>query len=194
MEALKKAILEQGVIAGVDVLKVDSFLNHQINPALMNEIGRTFAERFADAGVTKVVTIETSGIAPALFTAFHLNVPLLFAKKTRSITLDSRTFESTVLSFTKRREYRIVVEQEHLSAGDTVLLVDDFLAAGQALRGLLDIVRQSGAQCAGAGIVIEKGFQHGGDRLRESGVRVESLAIIESMANHRITFRDEVEE
>lgn len=194
MEALKKAILEQGVIAGVDVLKVDSFLNHQIDPALMNAIGSAFAERFAGAGITKVVTIETSGIAPALFTAFHLNVPLLFAKKTRSITLDSRTFESTVLSFTKRREYRIVVEQEHLSAADTVLLVDDFLAAGQALRGLLDIVRQSGARCAGAGIVIEKGFQHGGDRLRESGVRVESLAIIESMANHRITFRDEVEE
>jgi xanthine phosphoribosyltransferase len=190
MEQLKQAIMEKGVISGVDVLKVDSFLNHQIDPQLMNEIGLAFAERFADCGVTKVMTIETSGIAPAIFTGLHLGVPLLFAKKTKSITLDRRTYETKVLSFTKRKEYRIVVEQAYLTEADTVLLIDDFLAEGQALRGLIEIIEQAGATLCGAGIVIEKGFQHGGDRLREKGYRIESLAIIESMANHRIVFRD----
>lgn len=190
MEELKQRILEKGVIAGVDILRVDSFLNHQIDPHLMDHIGKEFADRYKDAGITKVVTIETSGIAPALFAGFHLNVPVIFAKKAKSITLDSRTYESKVVSFTKRKEYRIVVEQAYLSEADTVLLIDDFLAQGQALEGLIDIIQQAGAKFAGAGIVIEKGFQHGGDKLRSRGLRIESLAIIDSMEHHRIVFRD----
>lgn len=190
MEKLKQAILEQGIVVGEDVLKVDSFLNHQIDPQLMSEIGQEFVRLFGDRGITKVVTIEVSGIAPAIFAGFFLSVPVVFAKKSQSLTLDNDVYTSHVMSFTKRKEYRITVEKKYITDQDTVLLIDDFLAVGRALNGLIDIVRQAGAKLAGCGIVIEKGFLRGGDLLREQGVCVQSLAIIESMADRKIIFRE----
>jgi xanthine phosphoribosyltransferase len=177
-------------VVGETILRVNSFLNHQIDPQLMNEIGKELAHRYADCGVTKIITIESSGIAPAIFAGFHLSVPVIFAKKSKSLTMGEQVYETTVMSYTKQTEYRISVEQAYLSAADTVLLIDDFLAAGQALRGLIDIVKRAGAHLAGCGIVIEKGFQQAGDRLRREGVRVESLAIIDSMTEQQIVFRE----
>ncbi len=190
MEKLKQAILEQGIVIGEDVLKVDSFLNHQIDPQLMSEIGEEFVRLFGDRGITKVVTIEVSGIAPAIFVGFFLSVPVVFAKKSKSLTLDDDVYTSHVMSFTKRKEYRITVEKKYITDQDTILLIDDFLAVGQALNGLIDIVRQAGAKLAGCGIVIEKGYLRGGDLLREQGVCVQSLAIIDSMADRKIIFRE----
>ena len=193
MEQLKQAILSKGVVVDSAVLKVDQFLNHQIDPALMDQIGRAFAERFAADGITRVMTIETSGIAPALFTGLHLQVPVLFAKKNESLTLGKDVYCTEVRSFTKQKVYRIAVEKNYLTPQDRILLVDDFLAAGQALNGLIELVSQAGAKTVGAGIVVEKGFQHGGDQLRQQGMRVESLAIIESMDGGKIIFRDAME-
>lgn len=194
MQELIQKIREQGKVSAPNVLRVDSFLNHQLDPQLMDRIGREFAELFADAGVTKVMTIETSGIAPAIFAGLYLQVPVLFAKKSKSLTLTDELYTAEVFSFTKQKEYQIVVERKYLTADDTVLLIDDFLAAGEALKGLIGIVEQAGAELAGCGIVIEKGFQGGGDRLREQGVVVKSLAIIDSMDDHQIIFRVEPEE
>lgn len=191
MDYLQRAILEQGTVIDGNILKVDSFLNHQLDPQLMNHIGQDFARLFAGAHVTKVLTIETSGIAPALFVGLHLEVPVLFAKKTPSLTLTSNLYTAEVTSYTKRKQYRVVVDKNFLSTGDTVLLIDDFLAEGNALRGLAEIVAEAGAHVAGAGIVIEKGFQGGGDRLRQAGWRIESLAIVDSMTAGKIVFRNQ---
>lgn len=192
MDLLKKKILSEGRVIGTEILKVDSFLNHQVDPSLMKSIGEEFASVFANEGITKVLTIEASGIAPALFTGLQLGVPVIFAKKTESRNLDPDTYHAAVHSFTRGGEYIIRVSRRYLDAGDKVLLIDDFLARGRALLGLLEIAEQAGAKVVGAGVVIEKGFQDGGDLIRSMGVRVESLAIIESMSEEgsKITFAD----
>lgn len=193
MDLLRERIISEGRIIGTDILKVDSFLNHQIDPAVMDEIGRSLSGAFSESGVTKVLTVESSGIAPALSVARFLGVPAVFARKTASRNLDSDTYVSGVHSYTKGIDYVIRVSKRYLQADDAVLLIDDFLAKGCALRGLIDIVAQSGAKIAGAGIVIEKGFQEGGALIRGMGIRVHSLAIIKEMSEkeNRISFKDE---
>lgn len=193
MDLLKQKILSEGRVIGTEILKVDSFLNHQVDPALMKEIGAEFASLFANQGITKVVTIESSGITPAIFTGLELGVPVIFAKKTASRNLDTETYHAAVHSFTRGVEYIIRVSRRYLSADDTVLFIDDFLARGRALLGLLEIAGQAGAKVAGAGVVIEKGFQDGGSLIRNMGIRVESLAIIKEMSEEGsvITFEEE---
>ena len=191
MDLLKKKILSEGRVIGSDILKVDSFLNHQVDPSLMQAIGAEFASIFAGQGITKVVTIESSGIAPAVFAGLNLGVPVIFAKKTESRNLDTETYHAAVHSFTRGGEYIIRVSKRYLSSEDTVLFIDDFLARGRALLGLLEIAGQAGARVAGAGVVIEKGFQDGGSLIRNMGIRVESLAIIQEMSEEGlITFAD----
>lgn len=189
MDELKAKIRQEGVVIGNDVLKVDSFLNHQIDTGLMNSIGEELAKRFSDAGVTKILTVESSGIAPAMSTANVLSVPVVYAKKTSSRITDNEVYESNVHSFTKNKDFKIQVSRKFLSKDDCVLIIDDFLANGQAILGLHEIITKSGASFAGAGVVIEKGFQGGGDMLRKMGIRVESLAIVENMSETKILFK-----
>ena len=189
MQLLEQAILERGRVKDGEVLKVDAFLNHQMDVGLINELGREFHRRFADAGVTKILTIEASGIGIACITAQYFGVPVVFAKKTQSRNIDGEVLTTQVTSFTHQRNYDVIVSKRFLDPSDRVLLIDDFLAKGSALLGLISLVQQSGASIAGAGICIEKGFQEGGKILRESGVRVESLAIVELDENGNITFR-----
>lgn len=191
MNLLKQAIIEKGKALSNEVLKVDAFLNHQIDPVLMEQIGKEFAERFQGEGITKVLTIESSGIAPAVMTGLQLHVPVVFARKRKSLTLVDNLLIAKVHSFTKGETNEISVSRDYLLDEDVVLVLDDFLANGQAALGLVDIVNQAGSTLAGVGSVIEKGFQPGGDMLREQGIRVESLAIIDSLANKQITFREE---
>ena len=191
MDLLKHKISSEGRVIGTDILKVDSFLNHQVDPDLMKAIGEEFALIFEGQGITKVLTIESSGIAPALFTGLLLQVPVVFAKKTASRNLDTETYHAAVHSFTRGGEYIIRVSKRYLTSEDTVLFIDDFLARGRALLGLLEIAGQAGARVAGAGVVIEKGFQDGGSLIRNMGIRVESLAIIKEMSEEGlITFTD----
>lgn len=188
MELLKQRILDEGRVIGSDILKVDSFLNHQMDIPLFNEIGKEFKKRFNDENVTRILTVEASGIGIACIAAQYFNVPVVFAKKTEARNLDKDTYESEVYSFTKGKSYKIRVSKKYIVKNDRVLVIDDFLANGKAVLGLADIVKQAGAELVGAGIVIEKGFQNGGQILRNSGIRVESLAIIASMDNSRIVF------
>lgn len=181
MQLLKDRIRKDGKIKSGDVLKVDSFLNHQMDIKLFVEIGKEFKRRFADYEVNKILTIEASGIGIACIVAQYFDVPVVFAKKSKTKNIAGDVYTTQVESFTHGRTYDIMVSKEFLGAGDKVLLIDDFLANGKALEGLAAIVKDSGAKLVGAGIVIEKGFQPGGDRLREKGIRVESLAIVESM-------------
>ena len=189
MELLKKRILSDGVVKPGNILKVDSFLNHQMDIALINEIGKEFRRIFSDCPVTKILTIEASGIGIACITAQYFNVPVVFAKKAQSINLDGDMYTTQVQSFTHKKVYDVILAKRFLSPEDHVLLIDDFLANGCALMGLIDIVKKSGASLTGAGIVIEKGFQTGGQQIRDMGVRVESLAIIDSMSESGLTFR-----
>lgn len=183
MELLKQRILKDGHVAPGNVLKVDSFLNHCMDIKLYNEIGKEFARRFAGCPVDKLLTIEASGIGIACVSAQYFNfAPVIFAKKTESKNLDGDIYTSEVESFTKGRIYKIMVSRKFLQQGDRVLVIDDFLANGKALEGLADIIQQAGATLVGAGIVIEKGFQDGGKRLRDAGIRIESLAIIREMS------------
>ncbi|MYL64137.1 xanthine phosphoribosyltransferase [Bacillus hwajinpoensis] len=191
MENLKKKIKQEGIALSDSVLKVDTFLNHQVDPQLMKEIGEVFAKRFADLGVTKVVTLESSGIAPAVFTALTLNVPLIFARKKKSLTLNEDLLTAVVYSYTKQESNTISISSKFLSEQDHVLLIDDFLANGQAAEGLLEVVAKAGATTAGIGILIEKAFQDGGKRLREKGYRVESLAMISELEAGKVTFTEE---
>ncbi|HCD44045.1 MAG TPA: xanthine phosphoribosyltransferase [Lachnoclostridium sp.] len=181
MQLLKDRIRKDGKIKSGDVLKVDSFLNHQMDIKLFVEIGKEFKRRFADYEVNKILTIEASGIGIACIVAQYFDVPVVFAKKSKTKNIAGDVYTTPVESFTHGKTYDIMVSKEFLGAGDKVLLIDDFLANGKALEGLSAIVKDSGAKLVGAGIVIEKGFQPGGDRLRAEGVRVESLAIVESM-------------
>ncbi|MBG9590603.1 xanthine phosphoribosyltransferase [Cytobacillus firmus] len=193
MDMLIEKIKSEGVVLSPSVLKVDSFLNHQIDPQLMHEVGREFADRFSNSGITKILTIESSGIAPAVMAGLHLNVPVVFARKRKSLTLVNDLITSTVYSFTKEETSEISVSKKYLSEKDNVLIIDDFLANGQAALGLADIVEKAGSSIAGIGIVIEKGFQKGGQQLREKGFRVESLAIIDSLENGMISFEKTTE-
>ncbi|MGE9753056.1 xanthine phosphoribosyltransferase [Bacillus inaquosorum] len=192
MEALKRKIEEEGVVLSDQVLKVDSFLNHQIDPLLMQKIGDEFAARFAKDGITKIVTIESSGIAPAVMTGLQLGVPVVFARKHKSLTLTDNLLTASVYSFTKQTESQIAVSGTRLSDQDHVLIIDDFLANGQAAHGLVSIVKQAGASIAGLGIVIEKSFQPGRDELVKLGYRVESLARIQSLEEGKVSFVQEV--
>jgi len=188
MEILKQRILEDAVVIGDSILKVDNFLNHQIDVALLDEIGREFHRRFGDFGITKILTVESSGISVACATAREFNVPVLFAKKGNASTLNEGNYRATSYSFTKAEEYVMNVSKKYLGEGDRLLIIDDFLANGLAIEALLDIVRQSGAKLEGVGIVIEKEFQTGGRKLRDKGVHLESLARIASMEGGIIKF------
>lgn len=190
IEALKRKLTEEGIILGEQVLKVDSFLNHRIDPVLMDEIGEAFASRFAEDGITQVLTIESSGIAPALMTALRLNVPVVFARKRKSLTLKNDVYIEKAYSFTKQEENEITVAKSYLNDRDRVLIVDDFLANGQAALALARIVQQAGASVAGIGIVIEKSFQSGRRLLIEAGYRVESLARIAGLEDGMIRFEE----
>ena len=189
MELLKQRILKDGVVKPGNVLKVDSFLNHQMDIELINEIGKEFKRRFSDCPVTKILTIEASGIAIGAITAQHFGVPLLFAKKAQSLNLDGDMLTTKVLSFTHKRVYDIIVAKKFLSPDDHILIIDDFLANGCAMMGLIELAQSAGATVEGAGIVIEKGFQDGGKKIRDMGIRLESLAIIDSMSDNSLIFR-----
>lgn len=192
MEKLQNKIVADGKVLSDSVLKVDTFLNHQIDPSLMQAIGEEFASRFSGEGVTKILTLESSGIAPAMMTGLVLGVPAVFARKRKSLTLIDRLYTASVHSYTKNETNEIAVSQDFIRADDVVLVIDDFLANGQAVLGLIDIVEQAGAALSGVGIVIEKGFQQGGAMIRDRGVRVESLANISSLANGKVEFFEEV--
>ena len=192
MELLKKKILNEGEIYEGNVLKVDCFLNHQIDVSFLREVGKEFYRLFKDQGVNKILTIEASGIAIASMVAQEFGCPLLFAKKTKTKNIAGDVYTTAVESYTHGTTYTIMVSKRFLGKGDKVLIVDDFLAIGNALNGLIQLVKDSGAELAGCGVVIEKGYQGGGDKLREQGIKVESLAIVESM-NHEtgeIVFRN----
>ena len=183
MELLKERIRRDGKVRAGGVLKVDAFLNHQMDPQLLMELGREFHRLFAGEGVNKILTIEASGIGPACFTGLVFGCPVLFAKKNRTRNLSGEFWTSTVFSFTHHVENTILVSKKYLGPGDRVLIVDDFLANGAALDGLITLCEEAGASVAGAGICIEKAFQPGGERIRARGVRVESLARIRSMSD-----------
>ena len=192
MKELEERIRQEGTVKPGNVLKVDAFLNHQCDVALYDAMGRAWAEHFAGRTITKILTIEASGIGMACVAARHFgDVPVVFAKKAQSINLDGDQYVSTVYSFTKQREFPVIVSRKYLGPEDHVLLIDDFLANGKALRGLIDICEHAGATVEGIGIAVEKGFQSGGDRLRREGYDVDSLAIVESMDPETgdITFR-----
>ncbi|MDD4571616.1 MAG: xanthine phosphoribosyltransferase [Clostridia bacterium] len=190
MKALKERIIKDGCVTGNNILRVDSFLNHQIDIVFYNEIGKEFYRLFQTAGVNKILTIEASGIGIACITAQYFNVPVVFAKKAKSENIADEFYTSRVESFTYKRPYDIIVSKKYLHKEDKILILDDFLANGQAMLGLLDVIRQAGAQLAGAGVVIEKGFQNGGKTLRGMGVNLHSLAIVKSMSEKGIVFED----
>ena len=189
MNFLEEKIVKDGIVKSGNVLKVDSFLNHQMDIALIEEIGREFKRRFADKKVDKVLTIEASGIGVAAFVAREFGVPLVFAKKSKSINIDGDVYVAEVESFTHRNKNNVIVSKQFLHEGEHVLIIDDFLANGCALQGLISIVDDAGAVVEGCGIVIEKGFQIGGRVIRNMGYQVESLAIVEEMDAEAGTIR-----
>ncbi|MBS7528257.1 xanthine phosphoribosyltransferase [Fusibacter paucivorans] len=189
MELLKKRIEEEGRVVGDEILKVDSFLNHQMDIELFQAMGEAFYERFKTHKITKILTVEASGIGIAAIAALYFKVPVVFAKKTKSRNLDAETYTAEVYSFTKQAYYDIQVSKRYLSEDDHILILDDFLANGKAALGLMAIVEQAGATVEGIGIVIEKGFQEGGKLLRERSVHLESLAIIDGFENGKVIFR-----
>jgi xanthine phosphoribosyltransferase len=188
VHALEQKILAEGIVLSDQVLKVDSFLNHQIDPVMMQQIGQEFARLFKDAGITKIITIEASGIAPAVMAGLELGVPVIFARKYQSLTLKDDLYRSKVFSFTKQIESTIAISNKHISSTDKVLVIDDFLANGQAALGLADLIHQAQAEVVGIGIVIEKSFQPGRALLLEKGYRVESLARVKSLTNGTVEF------
>ena len=181
MKLLEDRIVKDGIVKEGNVLKVDSFLNHQMDIELFNEMGKEWKRLFESENINKILTIEASGIGIAAVVAQYFNVPVVFAKKTQSINLDGQSYTAKVESFTKKKVTDVIVSKKYLNPGDNILIIDDFLANGCAVNGLIQIINESGATLKGVGIAIEKGFQDGGKILREKGVRVESLAIIESM-------------
>ena len=192
MELLKERIRKDGKVKGTDVLKVDSFLNHQMDVELFAEIGKEFKRRFAGCEINKILTIEASGIGIACVAAQYFHCPVIFAKKTQTKNIAGEVYTSKVESFTHGRVYDIIVAKVFLGPGDKVLLIDDFLANGAALEGLAQLVKDAGAELVGAGIVIEKAFQPGGDRLRAKGLRIEALARVQSMNEETgVTFADD---
>ena len=195
MKLLEEKIKKDGRVLNDNVLKVDSFLNHQIDPQLMNDIGKEFAQRFAAEGITKIVTIESSGIAPAVMAGLYMNVPVIFARKRKSVTLTDDLLTASVHSFTKNETNELVIARKFINENDKVLIIDDFLANGQAALALVEMVQQAKASVAGIGIVIEKSFQPGAAKLKDQGLRVESLARIASLSNGEVTFiKEKMEE
>ena len=190
MESLEARILKDGYVLGENILKVDSFLTHQVDLHLMKEIGEVFAAKFKNVGITKVVTIEASGIAPALYTADALAVPMIFAKKSKNITMNEGILTAEVFSFTKQVTNTVSIASKYLSEKDKVLIVDDFLANGRAAKGLVEIVEQAGAKVEAVGIVIEKSFQEGRGLLEEAGIPVFSLARLERFENGKVVFKE----
>ncbi|HOB11839.1 MAG TPA: xanthine phosphoribosyltransferase [Syntrophomonadaceae bacterium] len=190
MRSLKDRISAEAIVIGTDILKVDHFLNHQVDVDFLQEIGQEFYKHFQDEPITKILTVEASGIAVAVATAMFFHVPVVFAKKSVSLNLDQETYTSEVFSFTRQTSYLMKVSSRYLNRQDHVLIIDDFLANGRAVQGMIDIIHQAGASLAGVGIVIEKGFQEGGQRLREQGIKVVSLAIIDAMDENHIQFRE----
>ena len=191
MKLLEQRILQDGIVKEGNILKVDSFLNHQIDVKLMNEIGQELKNIFGHKPITKILTIEASGIAAATIAAQYFDVPVLFAKKAKSQNLDGDLYTSVVRSFTYGKDYTITVSKKFLNENDHVLIIDDFLAVGSAMKGLIDVCEQAGATVEGIGIMVEKGFQEGGKYLRDAGYDLHSMAIIEKMEGTTITFREE---
>ena len=181
MNFLEERILKDGIVEAGNVLKVDSFLNHQMDVKLLDRIGEEFYERFSGTPITKILTIETSGVAIAYAVARCFDVPMVFAKKSKSINIEGDVYTAEVESFTHKKKNTVVVSKRFLNPGDHILIIDDFLANGCALQGLISITEMAGANVAGIGIAIEKGFQHGGTMIRNFGYRLESLAIVEGM-------------
>lgn len=193
MDALRRKVIEDGVVIDEKILKVDGFLNHQIDAALMYDIGQTFYEQFVDQGVTKILTIEASGIAPAIMAAYRFDVPCLFAKKAKPSTLNVGYYQTDVHSFTKNKTNTVIVSEEFLSADDKVLIIDDFLANGEAAIGLHRLVEQAGATTVGVGILVEKSFQQGRSRLEEAGLTVSSLCQVASLTGNKVTLVGDTE-
>lgn len=189
MELLERAIIEKGKVLDGGVLKVGSFLNNQLDIKLINAMGKDICEKFKDAGITKILTVEASGIAIAVIAAQYFNCNAVFAKKSKTANVDGELYAAKCFSFTHKNENTLIVPKEYLDKSDRVLIVDDFLAHGEAVNALSDIVAQSGAVLSGVAIAIEKGFQGGGDALRKKGVNLYSLAVIDSMENGRVVFR-----
>ena len=190
MRLLEERILKDGIIRDGNILKVDSFINHQIDCDFIAELAKEFHRLYKDDNITKILTIEASGIGIACITALEFGVPVVFAKKTKTVNIANDVYTSKVESYTHKRTYDIIVSKDFLKPGDRVLIIDDFLAMGSALHGLVRLVEDAGATIVGAGIVIEKAYQNGGRIIRDSGIRVESLARIASMENNRIEFID----
>ena len=191
MKLLEERIRKDGIVKEGNVLKVDSFLNHQMDPDLFNEMGKEFKRLFADKPINKILTIEASGIGIACIVAQHFHVPVVFAKKSQSINIDGDVYSTKIESFTHKKVYDVIVSKKYIGKDDHILLIDDFLANGCALEGLIDLVQSAGATVEGIGIAVEKGFQEGGKRIREKGVQLESLAIVDAMDSQtgEITFR-----
>ncbi|WP_055078151.1 xanthine phosphoribosyltransferase [Lagierella massiliensis] len=193
MNILEKRILEEGRVLPGNVLKVDSFVNHKIDPAFFMKIAEEFKSRFSDLKIDKILTVEVSGIAIAFAVGLLMDKEIIFAKKSVSKTLGDDVYKSSVYSYTKGVTYDIMVSKNYLKKGDKVLVIDDFLANGKALEGIYDILEQAGAQVEATGILIEKGFQNGGNRLREKGYKIESLATIKSLENGKVEFENSLD-
>ena len=193
MRLLKEKIKNEGIVLNNSILKVDAFLNHQIDPELMMELGREFSKRFADKKVTKILTVESSGIAVALTTALFFHVPVVFARKQKPSTMNENLYSTKVFSFTKNVTNNVSVSKKFLPPGENILILDDFLANGEAAMGLVDLVHQAGSNVVGIGIVIEKSFQPGRNRLIEAGYQVEALARIKAFEKGQIVFADDDE-
>ena len=191
MKLLEERIKKDGIVKPGNVLKVDNFLNHQMDIALFNEMGKEFKRLFADCKVNKILTIEASGIGIACIVAQYFDVPVVFAKKAQSINIDGDVYSTRIQSFTHQRVYDVIVSKKYLNPEDHILIIDDFLANGCALEGLIDLVQSAGATVEGIGIAIEKGFQQGGKLIRDRGIRLESLAIVDSMEGGELVFREQ---
>lgn len=191
MQALKERILREGKNLGNGILKVDGFINHQVDPALMDGCGQEFARRFRDVGATKVLTAEISGIAPALTTAYHLGLPVVYARKSKPITMPDQVFLTLTPSHTKGRTVELIVSPEFLAGGERILIIDDFLASGATILGLVRLAQTAGAVIVAIGALIEKSFEGGRDALAELGVPIESLAVVSAMEGDQINFEDD---
>lgn len=191
MKLLEERIKKDGIVKEGNVLKVDNFLNHQMDIALFNEMGKEFKRLFADRPINKILTIEASGIGIACIVAQYFDVPVVFAKKAQSINIDGDVYSTKIQSFTHQRVYDVIVSRKYLNPEDHILIIDDFLANGCALEGLIDLVQSAGATVEGIGIAIEKGFQQGGKLIRDRGIRLESLAIVDSMEGGELVFREQ---
>lgn len=191
MKALQERIRREGKILPGNIVKVDGFLNHQIDAHFMGELADEFAKYFDISKVTKILTAEASGIALAAICAYRYNIPMVFAKKAKSDNIEGGLYQSDIFSYTYKKKVTLIAAKDWITADDKVLIVDDFMARGEAIRGLIDIVSQSGAELVGIGIAVEKGFQHGGDKLREAGIPIKSLAIIDQADETGFHFREE---